>query len=73
MAVAYTFVEALKKAGKNPTRESLVKAVSTLNLTKNPFMIPGIFIKTGPGDHFPIEQMLLQRWQKNAKQCVLPG
>ena len=66
MAVAYTFVEALKKAGKSPTRDSLVKAVSSLNLTKNPFMIPGIFIKTGPGDHFPIEQMLLQRWQKNA-------
>ena len=66
MAVAYTLVEALRKAGKTPTRDSLVKAVSSLNVTKNPFMIPGIFVKTGPNDHFPIEQMLLQRWQKNA-------
>ena len=66
MAAAYTFVEALKKTGKAPTREALVKAVASLNLTKNPFMIPGIFIKTGPNDRFPIEQMLLQRWQKNS-------
>ena len=29
-------------------------------------MIPGIFIKTGPNDRFPIEQMLLQRWQKSS-------
>ena len=66
MAAAYTFVEALKKAGKTPTREGLVKAVASLNITKNPFMIPGIFIKTGPNDRFPIEQMLLQRWQKTS-------
>jgi len=66
MAAAYTFVEALKKTGKTPTREALVKAVASLNITKNPFMIPGIFIKTGPNDRFPIEQMLLQRWQKNS-------
>ncbi len=66
MAAAYTFVEALKKAGKTPTREALVKAVTSLNVKKNPFMIPGIFVKTGPNDRFPIEQMLLQRWQKSS-------
>ena len=66
MAAAFTFVEALKKTGKTPTRNALVKAVSSLNVTKNPFMVPGIFIKTGPNDHFPIEQMLLQRWQKGS-------
>jgi branched-chain amino acid transport system substrate-binding protein len=66
MAAAYTFVEALKKAGKSPTRDAIVKAAASLNVTKNPFMIPGIFIRTGPNDRFPIEQMLLQRWQKGA-------
>ena len=66
MAAAYTLVEALKQAGKNPTRQSLVKAVNSLNVTKNPFMIPGILIKTGAGDRFPIEQMVLQRWQKGS-------
>jgi len=66
MAVAYTLVEALKKAGKSLTRDGLVKAVQSLNVTNNPFVIPGISVKTGPTDHFPIEQMLLQRWHKGA-------
>jgi len=66
MAAAFTFVEALRKTGKTPSREALVKAVGSLNVTKNPFMVPGIFVKTGPTDRFPIEQMLLQRWQKGS-------
>ena len=66
MAAAFTLVEALKKAGRTPTRAGLVKAVAGLNVTKNPFMTPGIHIKTGPSDRFPIEQMVLQRWQKGA-------
>ncbi len=66
MSVAYTLVEALKKAGKNLTRDGLVRAVGNLNLPKNPFVIPGITIKTGTGDRFPIEQMLLQRWSKGS-------
>jgi len=66
MAVAYTLVDALKKTGKSLTREGLVKAIGSLNVTKNPFMIPGILVKTAPGDRFPIEQMLLQRWSKGS-------
>ena len=30
-----------------------------MNLPRNPFLPPGIAIKTGNGDHYPIEQMLL--------------
>jgi ABC-type branched-subunit amino acid transport system substrate-binding protein len=62
MAVAWTTVELLRKIGKNLSRESLVKAASAMNIPKNPFLLPGIAIKTGPTDHFPLEQMLLQRW-----------
>ena len=65
MAVAYTFVEALKKAGKNPTRASVVRAVANLNLKNNPFLIPGVVVKTSPTDHFPLDQGQLQRWSKN--------
>jgi len=64
MAAAWTAVEAIRKAGKNLTRDGLVKVVSNMNLSGNPFLLPGIALKTGPGDHFPIEQMLLQRWHK---------
>jgi branched-chain amino acid transport system substrate-binding protein len=66
MAVAWTTVEVLKKLGKTPTREALVGALAAMNLSKNPFLLPGIALKTGPGDHFPIEQVLLQRWDKGA-------
>lgn len=66
MSVAYTFVEALKQAGRNLTRDGLVRAVTALDLAKNPFVIPGIAVTTGPGDRFPIEQMLLQRWVKGS-------
>jgi ABC-type branched-subunit amino acid transport system substrate-binding protein len=62
MAVAWTTVELLRKVGKNLTRAGVVKAASSMNLTKNPFLLPGIALKTGQGDHFPIEQMVLQRW-----------
>jgi ABC-type branched-subunit amino acid transport system substrate-binding protein len=66
MAVAFTLVEALKKAGKDLTRERLVRAVGSLNLSRNPFLIPGIAVRTGPGDRFPVEQLLLQRWSKGS-------
>jgi branched-chain amino acid transport system substrate-binding protein len=66
MAAAWTAVEALRKTGKNLTREGLVKVVSNMNFSSNPFLLPGISLKTGPGDHFPIEQMLLQRWNKGS-------
>ena len=66
MAAAWTAVEAIRKVGKDLTREGLVKAVAKMNLSANPFLLPGIALKTGANDHFPIEQMLLQRWQKGS-------
>ena len=38
MAVAYTMVDALRKAGRNLTRESLLRAATHLN-ERNPFML----------------------------------
>jgi branched-chain amino acid transport system substrate-binding protein len=66
MAAAWTAVEAIRRAGSDLTRDRLVGVVGSLNLQGNPFLLPGIVVKTGAGDHFPIEQMLLQRWHKGA-------
>jgi branched-chain amino acid transport system substrate-binding protein len=66
MAAAWTAVEAIRKVGKDLTRDGLLKVVGSMSLTGNPFLLPGIAVKTGPGDHFPIEQMVLQRWHKGA-------
>jgi branched-chain amino acid transport system substrate-binding protein len=64
MAVAYTMVDALKKAGKNLTRAGILKATANINEKANPFVLPKIMVKTGPNDHFPIEQAQLQRYSK---------
>jgi branched-chain amino acid transport system substrate-binding protein len=47
MALAYTFAEALAKAGKNPTRQSIVNAVETGKLS-GPGLVPFRYAK---GNH----------------------
>jgi branched-chain amino acid transport system substrate-binding protein len=62
MASASVMVDALRGAGKNLSRKSLMKAVLHLNIKNNPFVLPGITIKTSPTDRWPIEQAQLERW-----------
>ena len=64
MASAYTLLDALKKAGKNLTRDGLMKAARSLNETDNPFVLPGVVVKTSATDGFPIQQGRLQRYSK---------
>jgi branched-chain amino acid transport system substrate-binding protein len=66
---AYTFVQALYKAGKNPTRSGLMSALNSLNL-KSPFLLPGMTMKTSKKDHFVISQMQLQRYDSTAKRWI---
>jgi branched-chain amino acid transport system substrate-binding protein len=54
MAVAYAMVEALKRAGRNPTRASLLRAATHLNVPHNPFMYPDERIRTTPTNYFGI-------------------
>jgi ABC-type branched-subunit amino acid transport system substrate-binding protein len=62
MAVAYTMVDTLKHAGKNPTRESVMNAATHLKEATNPFLLPGIVVKTGPGDRRPLDQVQMYRY-----------
>lgn len=66
MASAHSFVEALRKAGRNPTRAGVMAQLAKLN-SKNPFMIPGVTVRTTRTDRFPIEQVQLTRWSVNRK------
>ena len=62
MAAAYTMVDALKHAGKNLTRQGLLNAATHLNESDNPFLLPGIVVKTTPTYRFPIQQVQLYRY-----------
>src|ERR1700687_532371 len=63
VAQAKTMVDVLKQAGSNLSRANVIKiASSQLNDTTNPFLIPGVVIKTTPTDHFPIMQEQVITW-----------
>jgi branched-chain amino acid transport system substrate-binding protein len=64
MAVAYETVSLFKRLGANPTRAGLMAKARTMNDPSNPFLLPGIAVRTGKGDGFPIQQGQLQRWTK---------
>jgi ABC-type branched-subunit amino acid transport system substrate-binding protein len=68
--VAQTLVEVIKKAGDNLTRENIMRQAANLDLTL-PMLLPGVNIKTGPDDFFPIEREQLARW--DGKTWVLFG
>jgi hypothetical protein len=65
LAVAWTFVDGLKHAGKHLTRPGLMKALRSLNESgknRNPFVYPGMTVKTSNKRTFPMEQLKLIRW-----------
>jgi branched-chain amino acid transport system substrate-binding protein len=60
-AVAMTLVQVLKQCGDNLTRENVMKQAASLDMTL-PTALPGINIKTGPDDFYPIEREQLARF-----------
>lgn len=53
---AMTMVQVLKQAGDNLTRANVMKEAANLNMPGLPMLLPGIDIKTGPNDFFPVEK-----------------
>jgi branched-chain amino acid transport system substrate-binding protein len=66
LSVGWTFVDALKHAGKNPTRKSLMHALRTLNEKNNPFVYPGMLVKTSKTRNFPMQQLIFIKWSGDA-------
>jgi branched-chain amino acid transport system substrate-binding protein len=65
-AVAWTMVDVLKKAGNTLTRKNVMDiAANQLNESgsnANPFLLPGVTVKTTSSDHFPIMQEQVITW-----------
>jgi branched-chain amino acid transport system substrate-binding protein len=66
---ASTMVEALK-AMKEPNRESLMEAVRNMDV-EIPILLPGIRVKTGEGDGYPIQANQIMRF--SGENWVLQG
>jgi branched-chain amino acid transport system substrate-binding protein len=66
MGTAWTFAYALQHAGKNPTRASFMHAMRSMNTKKNPFVWPGMAVKTSKTRTFPMEQLIFIRWSGGA-------
>jgi len=69
MATAEAFVQLLYKAGKNPTRASLMKAFRNWN-EPNPFLLPGNRQKTAGADQLPIQCVKLIKFTDGTFQPV---
>jgi branched-chain amino acid transport system substrate-binding protein len=72
MSSAYALVDALKHAGRNLTRAGIMRAVTHLNERNNPFVLPGIAIRTTPSSRFPVVQSKLERYH-NGRWIVFGG
>jgi branched-chain amino acid transport system substrate-binding protein len=63
MAFAFSVVDVLNKAGKNPTRQKVVDiATSQMNETDNFLLLPGITVRTSRTHRFPISQLQPIKW-----------
>jgi branched-chain amino acid transport system substrate-binding protein len=70
VAAAQAFVQLMYKAGRNPTRASLMRAFN--NWTEvNPFLLPGNGVRTGGvADQRPIDCLQLQKFTNGVFQQV---
>ena len=64
MAVGYETMSLFRRLGTSPTRTALMARARSISSASNPFLLPGVSVKTGKGDSFPIQQGQLQRWTK---------
>ena len=75
MAVGYETVGLLRRLGANPTRTGLMKAARSISDPRNPFLLPGVVVKTGKGDDFPggapVDAVYYPRYPENPLRLKL--
>lgn len=69
VAAAHAFVQLMYKAGKNPTRASLMKAYRNWRETTQ-FLLPGNRVRTNGSDQRPIDCLQLQKFTNGTFQPV---
>lgn len=67
--LAQTMVEVLRRAGDDLSRENIMQKAAALDGIGFDMLLPGITLRTGPSDFFPLEQAQVEqftggRWQR---------
>jgi branched-chain amino acid transport system substrate-binding protein len=73
MAAAFTMANALERAGSGLTRRSLLRAASRLYERNNPFVLPGIAVRTTANERIPIRQAQLERYSSGGRWVPFGG
>jgi branched-chain amino acid transport system substrate-binding protein len=60
--VAMTLVHVLEQCGDDLSRASVMRQAASIKNLELPMLLPGIRINTGPSDFYPIESMMLARF-----------
>ncbi len=61
-SAAQTLEHVLRAAGDNLTRENLMKQAANIQDLELPMLLPGVLVNTSPTDFYPIEGMMLSRF-----------
>jgi branched-chain amino acid transport system substrate-binding protein len=59
---AGALIQILTQCGDDLTRENVMRQAENLREFAHPLLLPGIKLTTGPADHYPVEQVQLQRF-----------
>ncbi len=71
-SMAQALVQLLTQAGDDLTRANLMKQAASLDMTL-PMLYPGIRLKTGPDNFYPIRQMQLVRFDGTGREIRRPA
>src|SRR5229473_3535200 len=72
-SVGYMMVDVLKQAGSNMTRANVMSIAANGLSETNPFLLPGVSVKTSSSDHFPIMQEQVITWGTSDSLWHLQG
>jgi branched-chain amino acid transport system substrate-binding protein len=59
---AATMVQVLKQAGRDLTRENIMRQATNLRELELPMLLPGVKVNTSPTDYYAVQQLQLMRF-----------
>jgi branched-chain amino acid transport system substrate-binding protein len=69
--VAMTLMHVLEQCGDDLTRQNVMRQAASINDLELPMLLPGVVINTSASDFYPIESMMLAKF--DGQQWVLFG